>query len=118
MCMAAPSSSEGARKTACEKRLETPDHANAVPLAMTKNVALLRGINVGGRGLVSMSDLRAMLADLGMADCQTLLQSGNVVLESPRLAGEKLEQLLERETAKRLGAPCDYFVRTAKEWRE
>jgi uncharacterized protein (DUF1697 family) len=83
---------------------------------MTRHVALLRGINVGGRGLIAMSDLRAMLGQLGMDDCQTLLQSGNVVLGSPRQAGERLEQWLERETAKRLGVACDYVVRSAKEW--
>lgn len=84
---------------------------------MTKHVALLRGINVGGHGLVAMSDLRAMLAELGMGECKTLLQSGNVVLDSPKLTGEKLERRLERETARRLGVACDYLVRTEKEWR-
>lgn len=84
---------------------------------MTKHVALLRGINVGGRGLVAMSDLREMLAELGMANCQTLLQSGNVVIDSPRRSGDKLEQLLERESVSRLGVACDYLVRSAKEWQ-
>ncbi|MCI0357674.1 MAG: DUF1697 domain-containing protein [Planctomycetaceae bacterium] len=84
---------------------------------MAKHVALLRGINVGGKNLVPMAALRSLLADLGLADCQTLLQSGNVVLDSPRLAAEKLERLLETETQRQLKVKCDYLVRTAKEWR-
>ncbi len=84
---------------------------------MKKHIALLRGINVGGQNLVAMAALRDMLGDLGFADCQTLLQSGNVVLDSPRLTGERLERFLEAETAARLKVECDYLVRTAKEWR-
>ncbi len=84
---------------------------------MAQHVALLRGINVAGKNLVTMNDLRASLQDLGFANCQTLLQSGNVVLDSPRLTGDKLEKRLETETAKRLKVQCDYLVRTAQEWR-
>jgi uncharacterized protein (DUF1697 family) len=42
-------------------------------------IALLRGINVGGRNAVAMGDVRALMADLGYAGARTLLQSGNVV---------------------------------------
>jgi uncharacterized protein (DUF1697 family) len=46
------------------------------------HVALLRGVNVGGRTL-AMSLLRTMCADLGYEDVTTYIQSGNVVLRSP-----------------------------------
>jgi uncharacterized protein (DUF1697 family) len=84
---------------------------------MAKHIVLLRGINVAGKNLVAMADLRAALQDLGFASCHTLLQSGNVVLDSPRLTRDKLERLLETETSKRLKVQCDYLVRTTQEWR-
>jgi len=80
------------------------------------HVALLRGINVGGHNQVAMSDLRDLFAELGLTDVKSLLQSGNLVFQSDRLTGERLERLLETETAKRLKVPADYVVRTAKEW--
>jgi uncharacterized protein (DUF1697 family) len=43
------------------------------------HVALLRGINVGGRNKVAMGDLRAVVTSLGHADVATYIQSGNVV---------------------------------------
>jgi uncharacterized protein (DUF1697 family) len=84
---------------------------------MAINVALLRGINVGGNRKVAMSDLRSFLAKLGLADAQSLLQSGNLVFRSSTRPGE-LERLLEAEAERRLGLRTNFFVRTAEEWRE
>jgi uncharacterized protein (DUF1697 family) len=84
---------------------------------MAINVALLRGINVGGNRKVAMSDLRSFLDKLGLADAQSLLQSGNLVFRSSARPGD-LERLLETEAEKRLGLRTDFFVRTAEEWRE
>ena len=82
-------------------------------------VALLRAVNVGGRNMVAMSDLRALLGELGFAKGQSLLQSGNLVFEaSGRRSTSRLEAELERATSERLGVDTDYFVRNAKEWRE
>ncbi len=61
---------------------------------MTAQIALLRAINVGGIK-VSMSDLRALLADLGFQDAQTLLNSGNAVFRSKNKTGAALEKSLE-----------------------
>jgi uncharacterized protein (DUF1697 family) len=46
------------------------------------HVALLRGINVGGRNKVAMADLRAVMTSLGHADVATYIQSGNVVFST------------------------------------
>ena len=81
---------------------------------MTTYVALLRGVNVGGK-MVSMARLREMLESLGFADVQTLLQSGNAVFRAPAKSGAALERQLESATAKHLGITCDYHVRTAGE---
>jgi uncharacterized protein (DUF1697 family) len=45
-------------------------------------VALLRGINVGGRTLVKMADLKACFERLGFDDVSTYIASGNVLFES------------------------------------
>jgi uncharacterized protein (DUF1697 family) len=84
---------------------------------MGKHIALLRGINVGGRNMIPMADLRAHLETLGLTAVQSLLQSGNVVFESGRRSGAALEQLLEKETATHFGVAVDYMVRTSPEWQ-
>jgi uncharacterized protein (DUF1697 family) len=85
---------------------------------MSIQVALLRGINVGGRCLVAMAELRALVEELGFSDVKTLLQSGNLVFEGDRRKGVELERLLETETTRRLNVTVDYVVRSAKEWQE
>jgi uncharacterized protein (DUF1697 family) len=80
------------------------------------HIALLRAINVGGRNLVAMADLKEMLGALGFAGATSLLQSGNLVFRSERKTGALLERVLEAETQKRLGVSVDYVVRTAGEW--
>ena len=62
-------------------------------------VALLRGINVGGKNIVRMADLRAAFEDAGYAAVGTYIQSGNVLFESdgPRASLERdIERMLER----------------------
>jgi hypothetical protein len=49
---------------------------------MTSYVALLRGINVGGKNKVPMPKLREVFATLGHEDVVTYIQSGNVVFRS------------------------------------
>ena len=81
---------------------------------MPRQIALLRGINLGARNRVGMSDLRELLTGLGHEDVKTLLQSGNVVLTSDE-TGEALEQALERAIAKELGVESRVVVRTSRE---
>jgi uncharacterized protein (DUF1697 family) len=85
---------------------------------MAIHAALLRAINVGGRNLVGMSDLREMLTALGFGGVQSLLQSGNLVFDAPKQTGDPLERLLEVETTKRFGVTVDYMVRRADEWKK
>jgi uncharacterized protein (DUF1697 family) len=82
---------------------------------MTTYIALLRAVNLGPTNKVAMADLRVLVGELGFADVKTLLQSGNVVFRGKTQKTAALEQLLEKETAKRLGLTTDYFVRTAEE---
>jgi uncharacterized protein (DUF1697 family) len=56
---------------------------------MKTYIALFRGINVGGRGLLPMKDLVRILEGLGFAGVKTYIQSGNAVFQSarPKTAG-------------------------------
>ncbi len=63
-------------------------------------VALLRGINVGGRNRVRMADLRACFVDAGFDDVRTYIQSGNVVFRSDEPDRQRLRQALEQTLAR------------------
>jgi len=85
---------------------------------MTTHIALLRAINVAGRNRVSMAELRDLLAELGFANVQSLLQSGNLVFDGRAGTPARLESLLEQAAKDRLQLETAFFVRTAKEWAE
>ena len=72
---------------------------------MASHIALLRGINVGGRNKVAMADLRDVVTSLGHADVVTYIQSGNVVFTAgEREADTKaLAKALEEAIAAALG---------------
>jgi uncharacterized protein (DUF1697 family) len=81
------------------------------------HVALLRGVNVGGRRMIAMADLRAWLSAAGFADARSLLQSGNLVFGGGRLRGAALERSLEASAAADLGLQTDFIVRSGvTEW--
>lgn len=83
---------------------------------MNVNVALLRAVNVGGHGKVSMADLRDLLMGLGFDEVKSLLQTGNLVFRDTKgMAGLEIEEMLEREAAQRLGLKTDFMVRSAGE---
>jgi uncharacterized protein (DUF1697 family) len=77
---------------------------------MPRQIALLRGINLGSRNRVSMPELRELLTGLGHEDVRTLLQSGNVVLTSDE-TDEALERALEQAIAEDLGVESRVVVR-------
>lgn len=83
---------------------------------MTRCIALLRAVNVGGRNLIAMADLRAFLERLGLTNPATLLQSGNAVFGAGKRSPDALESLLEKEAARSLGLKVDFLVRTVDEW--
>jgi uncharacterized protein (DUF1697 family) len=60
---------------------------------MARYVALLRGINVGGKNLIKVADLKTCLEDDGLEDVVTYIQSGNVMFRS---GGESLATLTDR----------------------
>lgn len=82
---------------------------------MARYVALLRGINVGGRTKVAMADLRDLLTGLGHTDVRTHLQSGNAVFTSTATRPSTVESAIERRIKKALGLTLDVMVRSRDE---
>jgi uncharacterized protein (DUF1697 family) len=78
---------------------------------MARQIALLRGVNVGGNKRVEMARLRALLEDLGYRDVQTYVNSGNVVFTGPR----RSEQYLEAAIAKAFGFEVPVVLRSRDE---
>ncbi len=77
-------------------------------------VVLLRGINVGGKNLLAMSDLKQFLLDLGLSDVKTYIQSGNVLFSSDK--GEKeLKPELETVIQKSFGLIIPVILRSVAE---
>jgi uncharacterized protein (DUF1697 family) len=75
-------------------------------------VALLRGINVGGKNLVPMPALQAFFLDEGFVDVATYIQSGNVLFSSPD-AVPALEPRLEEALSRAFGFQATVVVRSA-----
>ncbi len=85
---------------------------------MTVMVALLRGVNVGGKGKLPMADLRRILADCGYDDVQTYIQSGNAVFST----SARSPAAVEKELAAAIPAVSDVapavMVRTHAQLRQ
>ncbi len=81
---------------------------------MPAYAVLLRGVNVGGHRRVPMTELRALLAELGCASVATYLRSGNAVGVTD-LAPEDLAAQVHDALAGRLGVDSDVLVRTGPE---
>ena len=78
------------------------------PEKMTKYVALLRGINVGGHHKVPMAELRLALEKINLKNVVTLLNSGNVLFESD---SGNLENTMEEHLEKTFGFPIPILLR-------
>jgi len=63
---------------------------------MARYVALLRGINVGGKNPIPMTALKACFEESGFVDVRTYIQSGNVVFTAPASSQAELTRQVER----------------------
>jgi len=73
------------------------------------HVALLRGVNVGGKKL-AMTDLREAVAGLGHADVSTYIQSGNVLFTTGDMDTAAVATAIERAIAERTGVESRVLV--------
>ena len=82
---------------------------------MSRAVALLRGINVGGHRKVPMAELRRSFEALGCTDVETYLQSGNVVFATSGVRLSNLATTIEHQVAADFGVDVRVLVRTGAE---
>jgi uncharacterized protein (DUF1697 family) len=75
-----------------------------------KYVALLRGINVGGKTLIKMADLKTCVEELGLDDVSTYIASGNVLFETEERSSAKLEKKIESALERRFRLPVKVVV--------
>lgn len=78
---------------------------------MATHVALLRGINLGGRNKVAMADLRAVVGELGHTDVSTYIQSGNVLfVAAPDTDTSTMALAMTEAIAAKLGVTAPVVV--------
>ena len=80
-------------------------------------VALLRGVNLGGRNKLPMKDLAGMFARAGCTDVVTYIQSGNVVFRATEACAARVPSAIAKAVADRLGFRAPVVMRTAGELR-
>lgn len=81
-------------------------------------VALVRGLNVGGHGVISMAELRELVGSLGVSDVSTYTQSGNVLFTDHEPDRARLTRRLEKGLAAALDRPVTVFVLTREELQD
>jgi uncharacterized protein (DUF1697 family) len=81
----------------------------------SRQIALLRGVNVGRARRVAMADLRALVERLGYRDVRTLLNSGNVVFSASAKNAANAAARIERALVADLGVAAGVFVLDAAE---
>ncbi|WP_426123534.1 DUF1697 domain-containing protein [Pararhizobium sp. PWRC1-1] len=81
---------------------------------MAVHIALLRAVNVGGTGKLSMGDLRSLCEKAGFIDVQTYIQSGNVLFRS-ELSAEDAGKILDEALAKLMGKAPGVMVRSRRQ---
>jgi len=84
---------------------------------LSRYVALLRAINVGGH-VVKMEKLRALFEQLGFSNVETVIASGNVLFSSSARNAAALETKIERHLAAALGYEVTTFIRAPREMND
>lgn len=86
-----------------------------MPNGKLTQVALLRGINVGGKNKVPMKDLIEIFAATACAGVRTYIQSGNVIFNAAPGHCERLPDMITAQIAKRFGFKVPVVLRTAEQ---
>jgi uncharacterized protein (DUF1697 family) len=86
-----------------------------VPKGVSRHVALLRGINVGGKNMLPMKVLAEIFATTGCTDVTTYIQSGNVVFCAEAKVAEGLAGVITKQVEKQFGLKVPVVMRSAAE---
>ena len=86
----------------CKSDMSIDSHSKETDV----NIALLRGINVGGKNKLPMKDLAAMFVDAGCEDVRTYIQSGNVVFRAEPALAKDIPSLIGESIMERVWLQC------------
>ncbi len=78
-------------------------------------LALLRGINVGGKNKILMTDLSAMFVKAGCKNVRTFIQSGNVVFDASAKVSAQVSRLVAEQITNTLGYKTPVVLRSLVE---
>src|SRR5579859_1772627 len=73
-------------------------------------VAFLRGVNVGGKGIVSMAAIKEALVALGLSEVRTYINSGNVIFSSRASDAQRLTARVEKALEQHTGMAIKVLV--------
>lgn len=79
-----------------------------------RQIALLRGINVGGKNPLPMKELVRIFENAGSRNVRTYIQSGNVIFEAPSGA-QKVSEAVTRDIEKHYGYRVPVILRTSEQ---
>lgn len=82
---------------------------------MPTHLAFIRAINVGGKNILPMADLRAIFTSLGCSDVSTYIQSGNVLFNAPARLAASLPAKAPKAIEKQFGFAPAVMVRAKEE---
>jgi uncharacterized protein (DUF1697 family) len=85
---------------------------------MNTYIALLRGINVGGKNILPMKELAGLLESLGLSQVTTYLASGNVVFRGPASDVEELAAEIKEAIGRRFGFMPQLLIRSLQDLQE
>jgi uncharacterized protein (DUF1697 family) len=81
-------------------------------------VALLRGVNVGGKNMIRMSSLKDSFERMGFREVTTYVNSGNIIFRASEADARKLERTIEGMLSGEYGLECKVVVRSFSEMAE
>lgn len=84
---------------------------------MTRYLALLRGVNVGGKATLPMAALREALEKDGFQGVKTYINSGNVFVSSP-LSANNVAKRVSATIKKSFGLEVGVAVFTKTQWQQ
>jgi uncharacterized protein (DUF1697 family) len=85
---------------------------------MTNYVGFLRGINVGGKRLIKMEELRRVVEALGLKNVRTFIASGNVLFETSQTNRDALARKIEKKLLTAFGHDVPVVLQTIDELKD
>jgi uncharacterized protein (DUF1697 family) len=82
---------------------------------MVEYFAFLRGINVGGKNIIKMEDLRQLFIDCGFSNVQSYIQSGNIIFRYKKADLKTLTKKIETILKNALGNDVPVLLRTREQ---